>query len=176
VARLDLDVLGAHALAMKRSRSGLNRPVFGGDRIEAGLRPPGRPAWYCRRARPGGTAPARHRGPWLSLQAGRPRNRARKRFLGEAPLIAVENDCRLTPGAWGTSSPAPCNPRPHPAPAPRHRREAETLGCVPASVTIIPENGMPDHNRRASCRASTRSAEATASCRVVNGFCHRRGV
>src|SRR6202043_449159 len=40
-----------------------------------------------------------------------------------------------------------------------------------ASVTIIPEKECPTRTVGPSCRASTRSAEATASGRVVSGFC-----
>src|ERR1700739_4613732 len=42
---------------------------------------------------------------------------------------------------------------------------------MPASVTIIPEKECPTRTVGPSCRASTRSAEATASGRVVSGFC-----
>src|SRR5262249_6068011 len=48
---------------------------------------------------------------------------------------------------------------------------AETFGCTPASVTIIPENECPARTVGPSCRASTRTAEATASGSVVRGFC-----
>jgi len=39
------------------------------------------------------------------------------------------------------------------------------------SVTIIPEKECPTRTVAPSCRASTRSAEATASGSVVSGFC-----
>src|SRR4051812_24588157 len=42
---------------------------------------------------------------------------------------------------------------------------------MPASVTIIPEKERPTRTVGPSCRASTRSAEATASGSVVRGFC-----
>src|SRR6202790_2045979 len=42
---------------------------------------------------------------------------------------------------------------------------------MPASVTIIPEKECPTRTVGPSCRASTRSAEATASGSVVSGFC-----
>src|ERR1700689_4904526 len=42
---------------------------------------------------------------------------------------------------------------------------------MPASVTIIPEKECPTRTVGPSCRASTRSAEATASGSVVKGFC-----
>src|ERR1700730_6578760 len=42
---------------------------------------------------------------------------------------------------------------------------------MPASVTIIPEKECPTRTVGPSCRASTRSAQATASGRVVSGFC-----
>src|ERR1700756_1495894 len=42
---------------------------------------------------------------------------------------------------------------------------------IPASVTIIPEKECPTRTVGPSCRASTRSAEATASGSVVSGFC-----
>src|ERR1700758_2175422 len=42
---------------------------------------------------------------------------------------------------------------------------------MPASVTLIPEKECPTRTAGPSCRASTRSAEATASGRVVSGFC-----
>src|SRR5271168_4283974 len=42
---------------------------------------------------------------------------------------------------------------------------------MPASVTIIPEKECPTRTVGPSCRASTRCAEATASGRVVKGFC-----
>src|SRR5580692_10030745 len=42
---------------------------------------------------------------------------------------------------------------------------------MPASVTIIPEKECPTRTVGPSCRASTRSAEATASGRVVSWFC-----
>src|SRR5580658_1365503 len=42
---------------------------------------------------------------------------------------------------------------------------------MPASVTIIPEKEWPTRTVGPSCRASTRSAEATASGSVVSGFC-----
>src|ERR1700726_3996776 len=42
---------------------------------------------------------------------------------------------------------------------------------MPASVKIIPENEWPTKTVGPSCRASTRSAEATASGSVVRGFC-----
>src|SRR6201988_4480868 len=42
---------------------------------------------------------------------------------------------------------------------------------MPASVTIIPEKECPARTVGPSCRASTRSAEATASGSVVRGFC-----
>src|SRR6185312_6429127 len=45
------------------------------------------------------------------------------------------------------------------------------FGCTPASVTIIPENECPTRTVGPSCRASTCSAEATASGSVVRGFC-----
>src|SRR6516162_7951148 len=48
---------------------------------------------------------------------------------------------------------------------------AETFGCTPASVTIIPENECPARTVGPSCRASTRRAEATASGSVVREFC-----
>src|SRR5581483_11091647 len=47
----------------------------------------------------------------------------------------------------------------------------ETFGCTPASVTIMPEKECPTSTVGPSCRASTRSAEATASGNVVSGFC-----
>src|SRR5271163_2411210 len=47
---------------------------------------------------------------------------------------------------------------------------AETFGCTPASVTIIPEKECPTSTVGPSCRASTRCAEATASGSVVRGF------
>src|SRR5271163_3964803 len=47
---------------------------------------------------------------------------------------------------------------------------AETFGCTPASVTIIPEKECPTNTDGPSCRASTRCAEATASGSVVRGF------
>src|SRR5580692_4579573 len=42
---------------------------------------------------------------------------------------------------------------------------------MPASVTIIPEKECPTRTVGPSCRASTRSAEATASGRVFSEFC-----
>src|SRR5215470_17561581 len=48
---------------------------------------------------------------------------------------------------------------------------AETFGCTPASVTIIPENECPARTVGPSCRVSTRSAASTASGSVVSGFC-----
>src|SRR5580704_14650486 len=42
---------------------------------------------------------------------------------------------------------------------------------MPASVTIIPEKEWPTSTVGPSCRASTFSAEATASGSVVSGFC-----
>src|ERR1700732_1556434 len=42
---------------------------------------------------------------------------------------------------------------------------------MPASVTIMPEKEWPTRTVGPSCRASTRSAEATASRSVVKGFC-----
>src|SRR6202023_2404320 len=42
---------------------------------------------------------------------------------------------------------------------------------MPASVTIIPEKECPTRTVGPSCRASARSAEATASGSVVKGFC-----
>src|SRR5580658_1711398 len=42
---------------------------------------------------------------------------------------------------------------------------------MPASVTIIPEKECPTRTVGPSCRASTRSAAATASGSVVRGFC-----
>src|SRR6516162_1674600 len=48
---------------------------------------------------------------------------------------------------------------------------AETFGCTPASVTIIPENECPARTVGPSCRASTWRAEATALGSVVRGFC-----
>jgi hypothetical protein len=46
-----------------------------------------------------------------------------------------------------------------------------TLGLTPASVTIMPENEWPTSTVGPSWSASARSAEATASSSVVNGFC-----
>src|SRR6202022_3915571 len=43
--------------------------------------------------------------------------------------------------------------------------------CTPAPVTIMPEKEWPTRTVGPSCRASTRSAEATASGSVVSGFC-----
>src|SRR5215831_15421268 len=48
---------------------------------------------------------------------------------------------------------------------------AETFGCTPASVTIIPENECPARTVGPSWRASTRWAASTASGSVVKGFC-----
>src|SRR3984893_14597849 len=48
---------------------------------------------------------------------------------------------------------------------------ADTFGCTPASVTIIPEKECPTSTVGPSCRASTCWAEATASGSVVSGFC-----
>src|SRR6202011_737574 len=48
---------------------------------------------------------------------------------------------------------------------------ADTFGCIPASVTIMPEKECPTRTVGPSCRASTRWAEATASGSVVRGFC-----
>src|ERR1700722_4628092 len=42
---------------------------------------------------------------------------------------------------------------------------------MPASVTIMPEKEWPTRTVGPSCRASTRTAAATASANVVNGFC-----
>ena len=77
-----------------------------------------------------GTAPARHREPWLSLPANRPRKSpakiareiAQERGFAQTPFIAVEDN----PGGRGWRRkrwPRLCNPRPHSAPAPPHRQE-----------------------------------------------------
>src|SRR5215813_12111096 len=52
-----------------------------------------------------------------------------------------------------------------------HIDDAETFGCTPASVTIIPENECPARTVAPCCRLSTRSAASTASVSVVSGFC-----
>ena len=76
-----------------------------------------------------------------------------------------------TRAALETSWPTPCNPRPHPAPAPPHRPGLTRSDAYrPLSRSFRRRNAQPS-TVGPSCRASTRSAEATASGSVVSGFC-----
>src|SRR5947209_14459862 len=169
VARLHLERLGAHALGHEAFEIGIDRPVFRRNSIETRLRAPGRVRGLAREQSLVERLLDRIEDLRLCFRQVA-REIVQERSLAETSFIAVEDN----PGGrrWRRKclgqrcvilARIRC-PR-------RHIDKSRHFGCMPASVTIIPEKECPTRTVGPSCRASTRSAEATASGSVVRGFC-----